>query len=161
MDTLNFSLIPGGIKRPTPKQEATRFPVFHFMTICPTFPLEAKALLEEGVANGTVLFPLGTDDRDLDHCFRMSMSYMADPTSCGQCPGPDLELCQSIYGNGPQETLLKGLSRFPYTYTLTLLDRLAQGVPPLYRIWAEEILTDLYNPDCAETGLNPLVAYPA
>jgi hypothetical protein len=160
MDTINFHLVHGGVNRPSPEQEATRFPLQLFLAIYKTFPLEAKALLEAGVANGTVLFTLGTDDRDLDGCFRTSMLYMADPQCMNQCLGPDLELCQGTFGEGPTDELWQGLDRFPYSFTLKLLDRLGQGVPPLYRIWAESILMDLYSPYCVETGDNHLVEYP-
>jgi len=156
MDLFNLHLIGGPSCDQSLVSDTTIFPVHFFLSLLQTKPLEAKALLEAGVAQGTVVFPCGTNDLEYDSTFRLSLQ-MHDELRPEF--GPDILLCQQRYGAEPA-TPVRELETFPYSYTLDLLERLAAGTPPLFYYWAVLFLTELYHPEDDFFGRNDLVDYP-
>jgi hypothetical protein len=156
MDLFNLHLISGPSCDQSLVPDTTTFPVHFFLSLLQTKPLEAKALLEAGVAQGTVVFPCGTNDLEYDSTFRLSLQLHDE---LGPELGPDVLLCQQCYGAEPAKPV-RELETFPYAYTLGLLDRLAAGTPPLFYHWAVLFLKELYHPGDDDWGQNHLVDYP-
>jgi len=152
MDLHNLSLIHGPSSDQALFEESTSFPALYFLSLLQSKPLEAKALLEDGVAQGTVVFPFGTNDLEFDSVFRNSLTLHNGS-------GPDIQLCQQRYGLEPVEAVHQ-MDSFPYTYCLQLLDRLAAGTPPLFYHWAVGFLHEFLDPRAADWEYDRLVDYP-
>jgi len=106
----------------------SRFQLEPFARLVETEPLEARAVLDAAVADGSIVFPLGTSDRT--H-YRWIVGVILDRKEGDT--GEDTPVLRERYSpllTLPSEDL--GGEGFPYSFVRELLGRLAQGEHPLF-----------------------------
>jgi hypothetical protein len=120
-----------------------QFPFEPFMRLVATEPLEAKAVLDAAVADGSVFFPHGTSEHSCYGCIVRALLARKEHDT-----GEDTPMLKERYAPMlalPSESANnKG---FPYAFVCELLERLAQGEHPLFFHESVSVIRSLFESD--------------